>query len=113
MKVAPILITNVCSPSLWANPQNRRVSFHDPEDKDLVMEEQNLLAEPSIDELEMWLDYQVRQLGTPMWWGELEAITDLHKFAWKIRASFYIPEVRSRMFPEERYSAPPAPRSLN
>ena len=116
MKVTPILITDVCSPSLQVNPQNRRVSFHDPEDKDLVMEEQNPLAEPSIDELEMWLDYQARQLGTPMWWGELEAIpgiADLCKFAQKIRASFYILEVRSRMFLEERYSAPPTPHSLN
>ena len=97
-------------------PQNTRVSFCDPEDKDLVMEEQNPPAKPSINDLEMWLDYQVRQLGTPMWWGELEAvpgIADLCKFTWKIRASFYIPEVRSGMFLEERYSAPPAPHSLN
>ena len=35
-------------------PQNRRVSFCDPEDEDLVMEEQNLPAEPSINELETW-----------------------------------------------------------
>ena len=57
------------------------------------MEEQNPLAKPSIDELEMWLDYQARQLGTPMWSGELEAvpgIANLHKFAQKIRASFYV-----------------------
>ena len=38
---------------------------------------------------------------------------DLHKFAWKIHASFYIPEVRSRMSPDQKYSAPLAPRSLN
>ena len=72
------------------------MSFHVPEDEDLVMEEQNPLAKPSVDELEMWLDYQVRQLGTPMWWGELEAIpgiANLHIFAWKIRASFYVLEV--------------------
>ena len=51
-----------------------------------------------------------------MWWGELEAIpgiADLHQFPQKIRALFYIPEVWSRMFPEEGYSAPPAPQSLN
>ena len=97
-------------------PRNRRVSFCDPENKDLVMEEQNLPAKPSINNLETWLDYQARQLGTLMWWGELEAIpgiTNLHKFARKIRALFYLPEVQSRMFPEERYSAPPAPHSLN
>ena len=95
-------------------PQNRRVSFCDPEDEDLVMEEQNPSAKPFINDLETWLDYQVRQLGTPMWWGgELEAIpgiADLCKFAQKIRALFYILEVRSRMCPEERYSAP---HSLN
>ena len=51
-----------------------------------------------------------------MQWGELEAIpgiTNLHKFTRKIRALFYIPEVQSRMFPEEGYSMPPAPQSLN
>ena len=87
-------------------PQNRRVSFCDPEDEDLVMKEQNHPAEPSLDKLEMWLDYQARQLGTPMWWGELEAvpgIANLCKFAWKMRALFYVLEVWSRMFPEERY----------
>ena len=48
--------------------------------------------------------------------GELEAIpgiADLHKFARKIRALFYILEVQSRMSPEEGYSMPPAPQSLN
>ena len=58
----------------------------------------------------------MEQLSTPMWWGELEAILgimDLHKFAQKIRASFYVPEVWSRMSPGQEYSAPPAPRSLN
>ena len=51
-----------------------------------------------------------------MWWRELEAIpsiTDLHRFTGKIRVSFYIPEVWSRMFLEEGYSMPPAPSSLN
>ena len=97
-------------------PQNRRVSFHDPENKDSAAEEKNPLAKPSINDLETWLEYQAKQLGTPTWWGELEAIpgiADLHKFAQKIRASFYIPEVQSRMFLEEGYSMPPAPQSLN
>ena len=78
-----------------------------------MAEGRNPLAKPSVSDLEMWLEYLVRQLGTPMWWGELEAIpgiADLHEFAGKIRASFYIPEVQSRMFPEEGYSAPPAPK---
>ena len=48
--------------------------------------------------------------------GELEAIpgiTDLCKFIQKIRTSFYVPEVWSRMSPEQEYSPPPGPRSLN
>ena len=92
------------------------MSFHDPENEDPAAEEKNLLAKPSIKDLETWLEYQVKQLGTPTWWGELEAIpgiVNLHKFTHKIRASFYIPEVQSRMFLEEGYSVPPAPRSLN
>ena len=80
------------------------------------MDGRNLLAKPSINDLEMWLEYQAKQIGTPMWWRELEAvpgIADWHKFAQKIRASFYVLEVQSRMFLEEGYSMPPAPQSLN
>ena len=58
------------SQSLGKSP-NRRVSFHDPEDEDSAAEGRNLLVEPSINDLKMWLEYQARQLGTPMWWGEL------------------------------------------
>ena len=56
------------------------------------------------------------QIGTPLWWKELEAvpgITDWQKFAWKIWALFYTLEVWSRMCPEEGYSMPPTPQSLN
>ena len=51
-----------------------------------------------------------------MWWKELGAIlgiTDWQKFTRKIWMSFYILEIQSRMFPEEEYSVPPAPQSLN
>ena len=51
-----------------------------------------------------------------MWWKELGAIlgiTDQQKFTQKIPALFYIPEVWPRMSPEEGYSVPPAPQSLN
>ena len=44
-------------------------------------------TEPSINDLELWLEHQA-ELGTPSWWGELEAIpgiTDPSKFAWKIQ----------------------------
>ena len=73
-------------------------------------------TELSINDLELWLEHQAEQLGTPTWWGELEAIlgiTDPHKFVWKICASFYVPEVWSRISPGQGYSAPLAPRSLN
>ena len=73
---------------------------------------ENPSVEPSISNLEAWLEYQSTQIGTPMWWRELEAvpgIADQWKFTWKIWASFYIPEVQSRMFPEEGYSMPPTP----
>ena len=95
-----------------AKSQNRRVSFHDLENKESAVEGKNPLPKPSVNNLETWLEYQAAQLGTPAWWRELEAvpgITDWCKFAQKIRASFYVPEVWSRMFPEEGYSAPPAP----
>ena len=102
-------------PSLDRQP-NRRVSFHEPGDKYLAVEGGNPSVEPSVSNLETWLEYQSTQIGTPVWWKELGAIlgiTDWQKFAWKIQASFYIPEVQSRMFPEEGYSMPPAPLSLN
>ena len=106
---------HVQSQSLAA-PWNRRVSFHDPENEDSAAEGKNPLAKPSMNDLEMWLEYQAEQIGTPMWWRELETvpgITNRWKFAQKIRASFYVLEVWSRMFPEEGYSAPPGPQSLN
>ena len=93
------------------------MSFHDPDNvKDPVKEEASNSMEPSVDDLEMWLEFQVGQLGTPTWWGELAAvpgIKDRHKFAQKIRASFYVPEVCLRASPEQVYTAPPAPQVLD
>ena len=69
-----------------------------------------------IKDLELWLDLQADQLGTPAWWEELKAIpgiTDLCKFARKICTSFCIPEIWSRVSPDQSYSAPPAPKCLN
>ena len=54
--------------------------------------------------------------GPPTWWMELQAIPgirDPQKLAWKIRASFYIPEVRMRALFEPGYTAPLTPRSLD
>ena len=69
-----------------------------------------------IKDLELWLDQQADQLGTPTWWEELKAIpgiTDLCKFTWKIRASFCIPEIQSWVSPDQSNSTPPAPKCLN
>ena len=93
------------------------MSFHDPANaKDPVKEEASSSMEPSVDDLEMWLEFQAGQLGTPVWWEELVAVPDIkdrHKFAWKIRASFYVPEVHLRVSLEWVYTAPPAPWVLN
>ena len=74
------------------------MSFHNPNDvRDPMKEEVSCLMEPSMDHLEMWLEFQVGQLGTPTWWEELGAvpgIEDWHKFVLKIRASFFVPEVQ-------------------
>ena len=74
------------------------------------------LTEPSMDDLEMWLEFQAGQLGTPAWWEELGAvpgIEDRCKFAQKITASFYVPEVQLRPSLELGYTAPPAPQVLD
>ena len=87
-----------------------------PEDEDLVTESWKPSIKLPIKDLELWLDHQVDQLGTPTWWGELKAVPgmmDLCRFAWKIQASFHVPEIQSRASPNQGYSAPPAPRSLN
>ena len=93
------------------------MSFHNPENEEVpIKEEADCLTQPSTDDLEMWLEFQAGQLGTPMWWEELGAvpgIQDQHKFTWKIRASFYVPEVQLRVYLEPGYTAPPAPQSLN
>ena len=37
-------------------------------------------------DLELWLEYQVDQLGTPTWWGKkaIPGMADLHWFTLKI-----------------------------
>ena len=69
-------------------------------------------SELSVSDVEMWLEWQAQQLGTPVWWSELKAIPglrDLQQLTHKIWASFYIPEVRMRAFLEQEYTVPPAP----
>ena len=55
-----------------------------PEDEDSATESQKPSIKLPIKDLELWLDHQADQLGTPTWWGELKVIpgmTDLHRFA--------------------------------
>ena len=98
-------------------PPQRRVSFHDPNNvKDPVKEEASNSTEPSMDDLEMWLEFQASQLGTPAWWEELAAVSGIEdrcKFTWKIRASFYVMEVHLRVSLEWVYTTPPAPQILD
>ena len=93
------------------------MTFSNPEvEKSPEGEEANCSTEPSVSDVEMWLDWQAQQLGTPTWWVELGAIPGtkyLHKFARKIRASFYIPKVWGRASLEQGYTAPLAPQGLN
>ena len=87
-----------------------------PGGEDLATESQEPSDELPIKDLELWLDHQADQLGTPTWWGELKAvpgIMDLCRFAQKICMSFHIPEIQSWASPNQGYSAPPAPKSLN
>ena len=105
---------NVCPWSPDGPLPRRRVSFHNPDDvRDPVKEEASCSTEPSVDDLETWLEFQAGQLGTPVWWEELGAvpgIEDRHKFVQKIRASFYVLEVQLRVSLEQGYTAPPAPQ---
>ena len=80
-----------------------------PEGKDSATDSQEPSIKLPIKDLESWLDQQADQLGTPTWWGELQAIpgvTDLCKFAQKICASFHVPEIQSWVSPNQGYSTP-------
>ena len=79
-------------------------------------DEEDHSTEPSVTNIEMWLEWQLQQLGTPSWWMELRAISgvrDLQKLTQKIWASFYIPKIQMRASLESEYTTPPAPKSLN
>ena len=68
-------LQGICPWSPDESLPRRRVSFHNPEDKEVpIKEEASCLVEPSIDDLEMWLEFQAGQLGTPAWWEELGAM---------------------------------------
>ena len=104
------------SPNHTQELPHRQVSYHMPEGGDATTERKEPVTKPTIKDLEAWLEHQVGQLGTPTWWRELEAVLNIEdtcKFARKIWASFYVPEVRSRTNPGQLFSVPPAPRNLN
>ena len=68
--------------------------------------------EPSIRNIEVWLDWQAHQLNMPHWWMEITAIPDVEKpkrLAQKICTSFSIRVVRCETFPGQEYTAPLPP----
>ena len=94
----------------------RRVTFREPEVRpNFKGSVKDYSSEPSVSDVEIWLEWQAQQLGTPAWWSELKAIPkvkDLQKLTHKIQASFYSPEVRMRASLEQGYTVPPAPNVL-
>ena len=98
-------------------PCGRSLTFREPvEDPNSEGNVEGHTAEPSVSNVEMWLEWQAKQLGTPTWWPELKAILgvkDAWKLSCKIWASFYIPEVRMRPLLGQEYTAPPAPKCLS
>ena len=108
---------NVCPMSPEGPPLGRGVTIRNPEvETSYKRGTKSYSTKPSISDVETWLEWQANQLGTPAWWTKLQAvlgIRDPRKVAWKIRASFYIPEVRMRTLLEPGYIVPPAPRSLD
>ena len=84
------------SPDHTQGLPHRRVSFCMPEGEDMTAVKEPVTVKSTTEDLETWLEHQVGQLGTPTWWRELEAVPDIEnprKFARKIWASFYVPEV--------------------
>ena len=98
-------------------PPGRRVTFRNPEaEMSSERDTKDYSTEPSVSDVETWLEWQANHLGTPTWWMELQAIPGIRdpwKLARKIRVSFYIPEVRMRTLLEPGYTVPPTPRSLD
>ena len=75
-----------------------------------------LPPEPSMENYEVWVEWQACCVGMPEWWEELVAIVnveDHRKLAWKIWASFKIPRVRFEALKVTNdYSTPPAPKCV-
>ena len=74
----------------------------------------NYLLEPSIKDVETWLDWQACQLDTLCWWVELTAIPrveDPKKLAQKIWASFSFQKLEARSS-QAKGIPHPAPKCL-
>ena len=75
----------------------------------------NYLPEPSIRNIEIWLNWQACQLDMPHWWVEPTSIPNVEnpkRLTWKICTSFLIPAVRCETFPGQAYTMPPALKCL-
>ena len=98
-------------------PSGRRVTFRNPKaEMSSERDAKDYSTEPSVSDVETWLEWLAKHLRTPTWWMELQAILgirDPQKLAQKIRTSFYIPEVRMRTLLEPGYTAPPTLRSID
>ena len=71
--------------------------------------------EPSVRNIEVWLDWQACQLDMPHWWVELTAIPNVEnpkRLAWKICTSFLNLAVRCEASPGQEYTVPPTPKCL-
>ena len=106
-----------CPRSPTGPPPGRRVTFRELEvEPNFKGGVEDYLPEPSVSDVETWLEWKGYQLGIPAWKSELTAILgikDLQKLARKIWASCYIPKARMRTFLEQEYTAPPAPKCFN
>ena len=91
------------SRSLSRTWQERRVTFQEPKVKPDPKESgESCSPEPSIKDIESWLDWRACQMDMPCWWTEVE---DPQKLTLKIQAAFLIPEVKSRVFLGQGYTA--------
>ena len=113
MKLFKTLDGQLRSPS--RSQQGRRVTFWELEvELDPKEGGENYPPEPSIVDVETWLDWQAHQLDIPCWWTELTAISGMED-PWKLTLKIWtssIPYVRSRVFLGQDYTTPPAPKCL-
>ena len=93
------------------DPKIGEVSFRIPEGEDSATENWEPSVKPPIKDLELWLDQQADQLGTPTWWEELKAVPGITSA--NLPCCTLPAEIQFWASPDQSYSAPPAPKSLN